>query len=96
MCQKVIDQTKTIITDSSKTESYHVRRRNFQSKRTLRCEDGNSDMSEIILKPSSVYDNKPLHIGISILQYSKLLMLEFVAFLNEFLVKDSFSLVYTG
>jgi hypothetical protein len=61
----------------------------------LESEDG-SGIHEVICKQRTVSDDKPVHVGISILQHSKLLMLKFVDFLRDFLIPGSYCLVYTG
>ena len=88
--------TKTVFTNDERKIKKLQRKPQFSDKNFLECEDLESGITEVISAQSRVVDNKPVHIGISILQYSKLMMLQFVAFLNENLVKDSFSLVYTG
>ena len=96
MAEKVKSYTKTVFTNDEKKIKQLQRKPQFNDKNFLECEDMESGITEIISAQSRVVDNKPVHIGITILQYSKLLMLRFVRFLNEHLVKDSFSLVYTG
>ena len=96
MCQQVKDHIRCVITNDSDRISKEIRRPFLKSWKVFHCENEEDEIMEMILKKSSVNDDKPLHLGIAILQYSKLLMLEFVCFLNEFLIKDSFSLVYTG
>ena len=51
---------------------------------------------EVISDISTIKDRKPIHVGLAILQQSKLLLLRFVDFLKEFLVPGSYSLVYGG
>ena len=51
---------------------------------------------EVISDIATVRDRKPVHVGLAILQYSKLLLLQFVDFLRKYLEKDSYSLVYGG
>ena len=38
----------------------------------------------------------PIHIGNAILHLSKLLLVKFITFLEQYLIEDSFRLVYTG
>ena len=96
MAEKVKDYTKTVFTNDQKKIKKLQRKPQFSDKNFLECEDMESGITEIISAQSRVVDNKPVHIGISILQYSKLLMAQFVKFLNDHLIRDSFSLVYTG
>ena len=51
------------------------------------------EVHETITKIQEVY---PIHIGNTILHLSKLLLVEFVTFLEKYLQKDSFILCYTG
>ena len=51
------------------------------------------EVQETITKISEVY---PIHIGNTILHLSKLLLVEFVTFLEKYLQKDSFRMAYTG
>ena len=53
-------------------------------------------MYEIKELPTKIKEQFPLHIGVAILQLSKLLLAEFITFLERFLVKDSFVFSYTG
>ena len=96
MAEKVKDYTKTVYTNDEKKIKNLQRKPQFSDKNFLECENLTSGITEVISAQSRVIDNKPVHIGISILQYSKLMMLKFVSFLNQHLIKDSFSLVYTG
>ena len=96
MAEKVKSYTKTVFTNDASKIKKLERKPQFEQKNFLECENLSDGITEIISTQSRVLDNKPVHIGVSILQYSKLLMLRFVEFLNEHLIKDSFSLVYTG
>lgn len=96
MAEKVKNYTKTVFTNDAKKIKKLQRKPQFDQINFLECEDTEKGITEIISAQSRVVDNKPVHIGICILQYSKLLMLKFVEFLNAHLEKDSFSLVYTG
>ena len=50
----------------------------FQSDTSIVKENGECDFIEIEMKPSKVIDDKPLAMGVAILQHSKLLFLRFV------------------
>jgi hypothetical protein len=67
----------------------------FKSDAFLTCE-GESGIHEVNMQQHKVIDSKPVHVGISILQYSKMMMLEFVDFLRNYLIPGSYVLVYTG
>ena len=60
----------------------------------LEMEDNESTLSEVSMLKHKIYDDRPIHIGLSILQYSKLRLLEFVSFLETFLMPGSFKLCY--
>ena len=51
---------------------------------------------EISSKPKSMKDDKLSHLGNSVLQYSKLLLLKFVFFIEEHLLPGSFKILYLG
>ena len=54
------------------------------------------EVYEITLKPKSQRDDKCTLVGHSVLQYSKLLLLQFIYFLSEHLEKGSFRILYLG
>ncbi len=75
-----------------------LRKKNEKSKRStykacIQLTDETYEVQETITKITEVY---PIHIGNTILHLSKLLLVEFVTFLEEYLQKDSFRLIYTG
>ena len=96
MAEKVKNYTKTQYSNDESKIKKMQRKPQFQEKNFLETESLTAGITEIISAQTRVVDNKPVHIGISILQYSKLMMLKFVDFLNQHLVRGSFSLVYTG
>ena len=49
---------------------------------------------EIELRKRSIKDNKPVHLGVAILQHSKLLLLRFMYDLQKHLIPGSFRPVY--
>ena len=51
---------------------------------------------EVQMKPKTIREDYPIHVGNTVLHLSKLIMLKYVLFLYEYLEKDSFSLIYTG
>ena len=51
---------------------------------------------ELTKKTDSVVEKYPIHCGTAILHMSKLILLQFVKFLGDFLVEGSFELVYSG
>ena len=68
----------------------------FKTCSFLACENESDGITEVVMQQKNVTDSKPIHIGITILQESKLMMLQFVDFLKEYLIPGSFTLVYTG
>ena len=55
-----------------------------------------TDVFEVKKHQMKIVEKYPLQIGLSILHYSKIILYEFVLFLKEFLIDDSFELIYTG
>ena len=67
----------------------------FKSDTAIAKEDGECDFIEIEMKPRKVVDDKPLAMGVAILQHSKLLFLRFVyEVLFEFILPGSLKLNY--
>ena len=55
-----------------------------------------NDVYEICSKPKSQKDDKLSHVGSSVLQLSKLLLLKFVFYLEEHLMEGSFKILDLG
>ena len=51
---------------------------------------------EVALMPKKIKEHYPLHVGNTVLHLSKLLLMEFVVFLEKYLREESFRLIYTG
>ena len=51
---------------------------------------------ELTKKSQVVTEKYPIHCGTAVLHLSKLILLNFVKFLDDFLIKDSWEAVYTG
>jgi hypothetical protein len=81
---------------SSKNLSKYMVSPLLKSESFLTTEDDNDGIHEVISKARKISDTKPVHVGVAILHYSKLMMLKFVDFLREYLVEGSYALVYTG
>ena len=95
MCQRVADMTKTVLVSDAKklklkTESPLYKRQEFLST------ESNEGIHEVIMDQQTITDNKPVHVGVAILQHSKLMLLKFVEFLRTYLVSGSYALVYGG
>ena len=67
----------------------------LKSQSFLSTED-DSGLHEVISQARKITDTKPVHVGVAILHYSKLMMLKFADFLRDYLVEGSYALVYTG
>ena len=83
-----------IVTDPKKLAK-HTRQPLYKSFAFLRTESG-AGFHEVIKKQRTVVDSKPVHLGLAILQHSKLLLLRFVDFLRTYLEEGSYALVYGG
>ena len=53
-------------------------------------------MYEVKEAITKIHECYPIHIGNTILHLSKVLLAEFVTFLEKFLINDSFRFLYTG
>ena len=60
----------------------------------LKSEIDDLEYFEVQQKPRKIIDRKPVHVGIAILQHSKLHFLRFIYWLNAHLVPGSFVLCY--
>ena len=83
-----------VVSDPKKL-SKHTRQPLFKSFSFLRTETGEG-FHEVIKKQRTVIDSKPVHLGLAILQHSKLLLLRYVDFLRTYLEEGSYTLVYGG
>ena len=91
----VSNMTKTVLVSDAKKLKKHYESALFRRDSFLETEEG-SGIHEIISDQRRITDTKPVHIGISILQYSKLMLLKFIDFLYKYLKDGSFVLVYSG
>ena len=82
---KIVDNSKLMQCIASPFHKDHTR---------LMSEDPNLQFYEIQQRPRKIKDNKPVHVGIAILQYSKLHFLKFIYWLHEHLVPNSYYLCY--
>ena len=57
---------------------------------------GDKDLFETTYQKRSIKDDKLSHLGLAILQLSKLVLLEFIYHLEEHLVKGSYKICYLG
>ena len=54
------------------------------------------DVFEITSKNKKIVERYPIHVGLTVLHLSKLILLEFICFLYDTLLTDSFEFIYTG
>ena len=54
------------------------------------------DIVEVTQHNMKIVEKYPLQAGVTVLQLSKLNLMNFVMFLHDFLVPDSFELIYSG
>ena len=73
-----------------------IRNARYKFHHLMETEDGESDLYEITFKSKHRQDDKPIHTGVSVLQWSKYLILSFVLFLEEYLIDGSYKLLYVG
>ena len=89
-----LDRDKVIVGDSRRLQQLS-KNPLFKSDVAMVKESGESDFIEIEMKPRKVIDDKPLAMGVAILQHSKLLFLRFVyEVLWEFCEPGSLKLNY--
>ena len=70
-----------------------MKRPNFKSSNETADEHGNV-FTEISSSKKTITDNRPVHVGVTILMLSKLLLLEFVFFIYDHVQKGAFRNVY--
>ena len=79
--------------ETNKLKKYAVKPL-FENYVELGLEDGTSEMIEIKMKKKQITDDKPIVIGLAILQLSKLLFIKFVYFMENCLKQGSYKLLY--
>ena len=72
-----LDRNKVIVGDDRRLQRLS-KNPLFKSDIAIAKESGESDFIEIEMQPQKVIDDKPLAMGVAILQHSKLLFLRFV------------------
>ena len=66
----------------------------YKNSTELILDDESVDLIQIEMNKTKIEDNKPISIGIAILQYSKLRFLQFIYFLEEHLIEGSYRFLY--
>ena len=68
----------------------------YKSHSELPPENGEHGLYEVVMDQKKVTDDKLVHVGVGILQQSKLLFLRFVQFLRTYLKPGSYQPIYCG
>ena len=71
-----------------------MQKRTYKNNVPLTNESGDIGFHETKMEKKVIKEDKPIQIGQAILQRSKLHFLQFVKFLDDFLVQDSFKFCY--
>ena len=99
MAERVQKYTKTEIfsgVNSKKKLEKSIRSPFYKNHSELPSEDNKFGLVEVVMDQKKVNDDKLVHVGVAILQESKLMFLKFVQFLREFLLPGSFQPIYAG
>ena len=98
MCEKVSKYTETaLLFPNQKKELLKLIRSPFYLRHDeLPTQTGQEGLIELVSEKRTVNDDKLVHVGICILQQSKLLFLRFVQFLRTYLKPGSFQTIYCG
>ena len=75
---------------------HHIASPFYKHHSVLVGEDLEEAVHEFVMDQKKVNDDKLVHVGVTILQESKLLFLKFVDFLREYLIPGSFQTIYCG
>ena len=81
---------------NTKISRFTSMRKEWISPRHKITQLADEDVFQISSKPKTQRDDKLSQVGNAVLQLSKLLLLRFVFFLEEHLIKDSYRLLYLG
>ena len=94
-CAEAVDRHKNT---SLKPAGYDIaalaRRTMYKDHVVIEDENGDACATEVTSLKGTVEDDKPVHIGVAILQHSKLLFLKFMFYLFQHLEPGSFRCVY--
>ena len=58
--------------------------------------DEDNDIMEVVSRKNKIKDDKLPHCGVAVLQWSKFLLMKFIYWLEEMLIKGSFKICYLG
>ena len=70
-----------------------------RQKKDIHFQRGNKvseNFYEVSKQLKKIVERYPIHAGLTVLHFSKLILMEFVLFLHEFLKPNSFELCYSG
>ena len=80
----------------TKVTRFNGMRKEWLSPRCTITQLDEEDVFECVQKPKSQKDDKPSHVGLAVLQLSKLLLLQFIYMLEEHLIEGAFKILYLG
>ena len=93
--ERVHNRKRHVVTDDSTKILKLMRKPLFESSIAIDHEGEEAECAELQLKKSRVLDDKPVHLSVAILQYSKLYMLQLMTFLEDHLTEGSFRPLYS-
>ena len=92
--EKVEDHKNTSLYPPNHNITKIARRPLYKNHVVIENEEGEAGATEVTLEKKTIEDSKPVHIGVAILQWSKLLFLRYMYFLFKHLEPGSFRTVY--
>jgi hypothetical protein len=96
LAERVSEYTSTkLVADPTKLKKFSESPF-YKNDSFLTTEEGNMGIHEFVMEQRRVTDDKLVHVGVAILQHSKLMFLEFVQFLRDYLIPGSYKTVYCG
>jgi hypothetical protein len=58
--------------------------------------DGEYEVMELVTRKRKIKDDKLTHVGNAVLQWSKLILVEFIYWMEEMLIEGSYKICYLG
>ena len=92
--EKVEDHKNTSLYPPNHNITKIARRAVYKHHVVIENEEGEASATEVTLDKKTIEDEKPVHIGVAILQWSKLLFLRYMYFMFKHLEPGSFRTVY--
>lgn len=99
LAERVTKYTKTEVLSGLNTKKKledKIRSPFYKHHSDLPSEGDQFGLIEVVMDQKKVTDDKLVHVGVAILQESKLLFLRFVQFLRKFLIPGSYQPIYAG